>query len=110
MSIDTERGLSGENHDPEDVQRGNGRVIVGGVIFGLVFIVCAFATLLTVGVPFGAHNEQASAPQSGDLHASSPPSAKQPSQQQIQQNQQQAQPHSGQPQARPPQQGQPSGG
>jgi hypothetical protein len=103
MSMDMEPGVSAENHDPEIIQRGNGRLIVGGVIFGLVFIVCAFAVLLTIGVPFGAHDEQASAPQSGDVHASAPPVAGQP----PKQRQQQA---PARPQAKPAQQGQPSGG
>jgi len=62
------------NRDPESVQRANGRLIVGGVIFGLIFVVCAFAVLLTVGVPFGAHDDQQAPPAAANQgqHATAP--------------------------------------
>ena len=45
MSIDT------ENHDPEFVQRANGKLIFGGAMVGMVFFICAIGFLMLFGVP-----------------------------------------------------------
>jgi hypothetical protein len=50
MSIDT------ENHDPEHVQRANGRLIFGGAMIGAVFFIAALAWLVLIGPP-SSHKE-----------------------------------------------------
>ena len=56
-----ERGIDRENHDPEEVQRANGRLIFGGAIVGMTLFIGAMAALITFGVPFGGGPAQPTA-------------------------------------------------
>lgn len=65
------------NNDPDDVQRGNGRLIFGGAVFGMVFFIGALALLFTFGVPFGGHTDapqQAAQPGATQQQAAQPQS------------------------------------
>jgi hypothetical protein len=48
--------MNDNNYDPEDVQRGNGRLILVTSIVGAVLFVAAMAFLFVFGVPIGPMN------------------------------------------------------
>ena len=82
MSIDS------ENHDPEFVQRANGRLLFATAIFGMVFFIGAMGLLITFGVPFDGHPlggqaQQASGQISGQQQAAGPQTSGQASGQQA---------------------------